>query len=182
MTRIQIKHTCGHVYEHSAWGKRIEWLKTKPCPNCAGVATRGDCGAKVSRKSPAPGLVLPPGAIKEYRFASPRRFRFDYAWPNRLVALEVEGACFIAGRHVRPKGIKSDMEKYNLAAERGWLVFRALPENVHIVVEQLSRVLHSVARLGSSPNPPNPPKTFPLEKAWQEGANRPTYLLVRQRG
>lgn len=62
--------------------------------------------------------------VIEHRFAPPRRWRFDIAFPDALVAVELEGGEFIAGRHTRPLGFLRDCEKYNLAAERGWCVLR----------------------------------------------------------
>ena len=49
----------------------------------------------------AVGLAAP---IREHRFAPPRRWRFDYAWPDRRLALEVEGGTWTGGRHVRGRG------------------------------------------------------------------------------
>ena len=71
----------------------------------------------------------------EYRFARPRRFRFDLAWPERKVAVEIEGGIWGTrrggpGRHVRGKGYQSDMEKYNLAQGLGWQVYRFSPAQV----------------------------------------------------
>ena len=71
-----------------------------------------------------------PEPTLEYRFAYPRRWRFDLAWPDDLVALEIEGAVWTQGRHTRGKGFEADMEKYNAAAERGWFVFRFSPQMV----------------------------------------------------
>jgi Uncharacterized protein conserved in bacteria len=66
---------------------------------------------------------LPPPE-REYRFAPPRRYRADFAWPDRRVIAEVEGGTYSGGRHVRPKGYENDCNKYNLAALGGWRVFR----------------------------------------------------------
>ncbi len=63
-----------------------------------------------------------PAPIREYRFAPPRRWRFDYAWPAHRLALEVEGGTWSGGRHVRGKGYERDCEKYNAAALLGWKV------------------------------------------------------------
>ena len=61
--------------------------------------------------------------IKEYKFAEGRRFRFDY-YHVEGVAIELEGGVWTRGRHTRPSGFLNDMEKYNLAASMGILVFR----------------------------------------------------------
>jgi very-short-patch-repair endonuclease len=65
-----------------------------------------------------------PAPIRELRFAPPRRWRFDYAWPARQLALEIEGGTWTGGRHVRGKGYEADCEKYNAAALLGWTVLR----------------------------------------------------------
>lgn len=54
----------------------------------------------------------------------PRRFRFDFAWPKRKVAIEIEGGIFMRGRHVRPSGFINDATKYNAATLQGWRVYR----------------------------------------------------------
>lgn len=60
----------------------------------------------------------------QYRFHPERKWRFDLAWPQYMVAAEVEGGVFVRGRHVSPQGFIKDCEKYNAAAELGWSVFR----------------------------------------------------------
>lgn len=62
--------------------------------------------------------------VQEYRFHSIRRWRFDFAWPDKKLALEVEGGIFRGGRHTSPKGFINDCEKYNTAALMGWRVIR----------------------------------------------------------
>jgi very-short-patch-repair endonuclease len=61
---------------------------------------------------------------REYYFARPRLFRFDFAWPELKVAAEVEGGTWTGGRHTRGDGFERDAEKYNLAALAGWRVLR----------------------------------------------------------
>lgn len=68
--------------------------------------------------------------MAEYRFHPSREWRFDFAIPERHVAIEVEGGAFIGGRHVRTDGYLRDMEKYNEAAAAGWLVLRVLPSEL----------------------------------------------------
>lgn len=62
--------------------------------------------------------------VKEYRFHDTRKWRFDYAFPDQRVAVEVDGAVWSQGRHNRPVGYIADMEKLNTAASMGWLVLR----------------------------------------------------------
>ena len=71
-----------------------------------------------------PDLPLP---VREFRF-SERRFRFDFAFPDRKVAVEVDGGGWLYGRHHRPKGYERDLEKCNLAQFLGWRVFRFTPQ------------------------------------------------------
>lgn len=74
-------------------------------------------------------LVLPAPEL-EYRFHPIRMWRFDFAWPDRKIALEVDGGAFINGRHVRGSGVRNDCEKFSNAAIHGWRVLRVLPEHV----------------------------------------------------
>lgn len=72
----------------------------------------------------APDLPAPE---REYTFAKPRRWRFDYFWPARLVAVEVDGNAWQTrggGRHSQD----SDRWKMSEAAARGIRVFRFSPQ------------------------------------------------------
>ena len=73
-----------------------------------------------------------PEPVREYHFATEigRRWRYDFAWPDYMVAAEVEGGSWIGGHHGRGKGFRDDCEKYNHAALRGWLVLRHTTEMV----------------------------------------------------
>ncbi len=66
-----------------------------------------------------------PAPHREYMFHATRRWRFDFAWPDRRLALEVEGGAFSQGRHARGTGFTEDCEKYSEAALAGWIVLRA---------------------------------------------------------
>lgn len=64
----------------------------------------------------------------EYPFTKTigRRHRFDFAFPVKKIAVEIEGNAWHTpggGRHMQD----SDLEKYNLAASFGWRVFRFSP-------------------------------------------------------
>ena len=64
------------------------------------------------------------GYEREYRFSKVvgRNHRFDFAWPDRKVAVEVDGGTHLkgGGRHNTDR----DREKLNLAAALGWRVLR----------------------------------------------------------
>ena len=61
---------------------------------------------------------------REWKFNVKRRWRFDFCWPSRMVAVELEGGVYSGGRHVRGGGFEKDCEKYNAAALAGWKVGR----------------------------------------------------------
>lgn len=69
--------------------------------------------------------------VKEFRFHQERRWRFDYAFPEYKVALEVEGGVWTGGRHTSPRGFLNDIEKYNTATLLGWKVLRTTPEKLY---------------------------------------------------
>jgi hypothetical protein len=70
------------------------------------------------------GLIGLPEPVIEYRFHPVRRWLFDWAWPDRKVALEYEGGTWTGGAHTRGKHFDSDTEKYNEAWLAGWGVLR----------------------------------------------------------
>jgi len=65
-----------------------------------------------------------PAPTREWRFHPKRRWRFDFAWPDCLVAVECEGGIWSQGRHVRGRGFENDCWKYSTAAALGWKVLR----------------------------------------------------------
>lgn len=68
--------------------------------------------------------------VVEHRFHAVRRWRFDIALPDRMIALEIEGGAWVGGRHVRGTGYLADMEKYNAATESGWRLLRCTWDHV----------------------------------------------------
>lgn len=63
-----------------------------------------------------------PEPVREYRFYGRRRWRFDFAWPARLIAVEVQGGTWTGGAHSRGKGQRNDCEKLCEALLMGWRV------------------------------------------------------------
>jgi hypothetical protein len=66
----------------------------------------------------------------EVRFAPPRRWRFDFAWIDEKVALEIQGGVFTHGRHTRGGALLKEHEKLNAAAAAGWKVLYCTPKNL----------------------------------------------------
>jgi len=71
-----------------------------------------------------------PAPAREHRFSPERRWRFDLAWPEVKLAVEVEGGVWQMGRHQRPVGFQNDVDKYNAAVLLGWRLLRVTPQMV----------------------------------------------------
>lgn len=65
-----------------------------------------------------------PSLIREHQFHPSRKWRFDFAYLDRQIAIEIEGGIWGNGRHNRAAGFIRDCIKYNQAALNGWTVFR----------------------------------------------------------
>lgn len=76
-------------------------------------------------------LVGLPEPEREYRFAPPRRYRADFAYPERKLLIEVEGGVWTRGRHTRGAGFTEDAKKYNIATVLGFRVLRFTGEMIN---------------------------------------------------
>ena len=111
----------------------------------------------------------------EYKFATSigRKWAFDLAWPEHLIAFEIEGGVFgrmitvmngwyhkgkgrtepippgtkirLGGGHSSGPGIERDIEKYNHAACLGWIVIRATTRQIRdgIAITMLERAFEA---------------------------------------
>jgi|JYMV01.1.fsa_nt_gi very-short-patch-repair endonuclease len=97
---------------------------------------------KVALQLRAAGL---PDPEVEYRFHPVRKWRFDFCWPERLLALEVEGGVFCptGSRHTSPVGFHNDCTKYNEAALLGYSVLRVTTQHIQegVVIDLVQRAL-----------------------------------------
>lgn len=100
----------------------------------------------------APGAPAP---AREYRFAPPRRWRADFAWPAHRVMVEIEGGTHSNGRHVRGYGYASDIEKYNAATLAGWRILRYTGDM--LAADPLKAVGEVLALLVAPPPAGDPP-------------------------
>lgn len=62
--------------------------------------------------------------VREHKFHPTRRWKFDFAFPDAMLAIEAEGGIWSNGRHTRGSGYVADLEKYNQAVLLGWRVLR----------------------------------------------------------
>ena len=67
---------------------------------------------------------------REYYFWPGRRFRWDYAWPDVKLALDVQGGVYAGGHHSRGQGYEDDNRKANEAVLMGWVVIRCTPGQI----------------------------------------------------
>lgn len=82
-----------------------------------------------------------PEPVQEHRFHPPRRWRFDLAYPDLKIAVELEGGIWTMGRHTRGSGFVKDTEKYNQAVLDGWRVLRYTTQNMHQLIDDLKILL-----------------------------------------
>jgi hypothetical protein len=71
-----------------------------------------------------------PSPLLEHKFALPRKWRFDFAWPAHKVALEVQGGIWNGGRHSRGASLLKEWEKLNQAAIQGWRILYCQPKDL----------------------------------------------------
>lgn len=75
-------------------------------------------------------LVGFPDPTTELMFHHKRKWRFDYAWEEQKLALEVHGGIHSGGRHTRGRGFVEDRAKMNEATLLGWTVLEVTPEHI----------------------------------------------------
>lgn len=75
-----------------------------------------------------------PAPVEQCRFSLDFKGRFDRAWVDKLVYVEISGGAWMsgagdsaAGGHVRGSGMQRDYEKHNLAAVAGWRSIYCIP-------------------------------------------------------
>ena len=86
-----------------------------------------------------------PEPVTQFKFHPVRRWRFDLAWPDDKLAVEVDGATWAQGRHTRGKGYEGDCEKTNAAVVMGWRVLRFTRQQVEsgYAVETIGKALET---------------------------------------
>ena len=84
-----------------------------------------------------------PSPVQEHKFHPERKWRFDYAYPDKKVAIEIDGGTWNNGAHVRPIHYQSDCEKFNEAAILGWRVLKFIPQELNSMktVDKIKKAL-----------------------------------------
>ncbi len=93
----------------------------------------------------------------EFKFHPTRKWKFDYAFPEQQIAVEVEGGIYgykdksgkfkSRGAHSSITGIKRDIEKYNAATVLGWKVLRLTSEQAREPQKGLNKIIEQLNAL-----------------------------------
>jgi hypothetical protein len=94
----------------------------------------------VTSEVPQMPMVLPletqivatglPRPVAEHQFHPKRKWRFDWAWLDAKLGVEIDGGTRQTGRHNRHEGYSEDCVKLNEAVVLGWRVLRFTSEQV----------------------------------------------------
>ena len=87
-----------------------------------------------------------PRCVRELRFAPPRRFRFDFAFPHEMLAVECQGGVWRRsgkGAHTGGTAMENEFEKNNVAVEAGWRVLKYTMKEIQSgeAIQQIERIL-----------------------------------------
>lgn len=108
----------------------------------------GKKSAKLPKKVPA-GVqhikniltLLKADFVQEHRFHHVRRFRFDFAIPAKMIAIEYEGLNSAKSGHLTFGGYTENCTKYNMATALGWRVLRYTMKNYEQVYDDLKQMI-----------------------------------------
>lgn len=83
-----------------------------------GVFVGSDLEDELARQLDEAGLKY----VRQFKFHDKRRWKADFAFPDEMVLVEVQGGTWSGGRHTRGGGFHADRERCNEAQIAGWLV------------------------------------------------------------
>lgn len=79
--------------------------------------------------------------VSEFQFDEVRKFRFDWAVPDLMIAIEYEGIFSEKSGHTTLSGYKKDIDKYNLAVKKGWKLLRYAAHNYLEIEDDLKALI-----------------------------------------
>lgn len=71
-----------------------------------------------------------PEPTREFRAIPGRKFRWDFAWPEQRLLLEVQGGTWGSGAHSGGAGASRDCEKHCLATIAGFYTFSVTSDQI----------------------------------------------------
>lgn len=85
-------------------------------------------------------------------FHAIRKWRFDFSWPDRMVAVEIDGGNKMGGAHNRRMGRNRDNEKQNAAIALNWVVLRFTEDDLKNrpvqIMEEIAKILEQRYGIG----------------------------------
>ncbi len=63
------------------------------------------------------------GYVREFRAIPGRKFRYDFAFVEEKLLVEINGGTYTKGAHSTGQGIARDYEKIRLGQDHGWTVY-----------------------------------------------------------
>ena len=121
----------------------LEYVKRNQA-NSTGDKKKHDGGKKAKAKIASALLACGEKWRSEYFFAKPERlYRFDYAIEHLKIGIEYEGIMSDQSRHTNIVGYTGDADKYNLAANMGWVVLRFTAINVGSAYQTIMAAIKS---------------------------------------
>lgn len=140
--------------------QRLSAASRERAPARAPAQTRG--GSRLEAELAGHLTVMGLNPFEQFKFHPERKWRLDFAWPDVLVGVELDGGIFAAenggtaGKHARGAGRCADMEKRNAAAELGWLILNYGPPHVRegtaaLQIERLIRSRRAYLAAGGPP-------------------------------
>lgn len=96
----------------------------------------------------------------QFIFHETRKWRFDFAWPDQKVAVEIDGGIYQkqATGHRSISGVEKDMEKSNAAQAAGWCVLRFHAKDLDKRPKQMIEEVALTIRSRMKPQTTNTPK------------------------
>lgn len=121
------------------------------------MSTRSDAEQALAWQLTAAGLLF----TEEARLVPGRQWRWDFAFHEARLAVEVQGGIWSHGAHSRPWGVMRDLEKHNALVLAGWRDLFVTPQMVEdgTALELIERALGAEATR-EPPCPPSEPCPF----------------------
>lgn len=91
-----------------------------------------------------PTLPVP---VRQHRFHPVRKWRFDFAWVEDFLAVEIQGGTWTKGGHTTGYGIAADYAKLRTAQRLGWKVLPYSTQDCKDMVQVVNEVAEILCRM-----------------------------------